>query len=159
MESGLRRIGSGAVFPADRSAPRGDGMADMKLEDGIREIFKRDPRFQPQAYYFIFEALEFTLSRLDSRRHVSGRELLSGVREYALQAFGFLARTVFYEWGITSTENFGQIVFNLVEADLLLKNENDSLSEFRNAFDFEEAFDAEFHRRSGLAEIVDRDAS
>ena len=122
-------------------------MADMKLEDGIRGIVRSDPRFQHQAYYFIFESLEYTLSRLNARRHVSGRELLNGVRDFALDAFGFLARTVFYEWGITSTEDIGEIVFNLVEADLLTKNENDSLSDFRNAFDFEDAFERTFPER------------
>ena len=54
-------------------------MGDMQLEDGIRSVLKRDPRFQPNAYYFIFEALEFTLSRLNARRHVTGKELLEGL--------------------------------------------------------------------------------
>lgn len=130
-------------------------MADMKLEDGIREICRDDPRYTSQAYYFIFESLEYTLSRLGARRHVCGRELLDGVREYALEAFGYLARTVFYEWGITSTEDIGQLVFNLVEADLLMKNENDSISDFRAVFDFEEAFDVEFCRRAGIAFCAD----
>jgi len=116
-------------------------MPDLKLEEGIREIVRRDPRFHPNAYFFIFEALEFTLSRLNTRRHVSGVELLEGTKEFALEVFGFLARTVFYEWGITSTENIGEVVFNLVNADLLMKNEADSMSDFRNGFDFEEAFD------------------
>ncbi len=119
-------------------------MGDQKLEEGIREIVRKDPRFPPQAYLFLFEALEYTLSRLNTRRHVSGPELLEGVREYALDSFGFLARTVFYEWGITSTEHIGEIVFNLVNADLLMRNENDSLADFRDGFDFEEAFDRGF---------------
>jgi uncharacterized repeat protein (TIGR04138 family) len=121
-------------------------MADSKLEVGIRGIVHRDPRFSRDAYFFMFEALEYTLSRLDSRRHVSGKELLEGVREYALKQWGFLARTVFYEWGITSTENIGEIVFNLVNADLLMKNDSDSLADFRNGFDFAEALDGAFLR-------------
>ena len=127
-------------------------MADMKLEDGIREVVTADPRFNPNAYYFIFEALEFTLSRMDSRRHVSGKELLAGVRDYALDTFGFLARTVFYEWGITTTEDIGQLVFNLVSANLLMKNEKDSMADFRDGYDFEEAFDRGFSR-SGLGDF------
>ena len=128
-------------------------MADMKLEDGIREVVRADPRFHAHAYYFIFEALEFTLSRMESRRHVSGRELLVGTREFALESFGFLARTVFYEWGITTTEDIGQLVFNLVSANLLMKNENDSMADFRDGYDFEEAFDRGFSRIS-LDEIA-----
>lgn len=119
-------------------------MADVKLEDGIREVVRQDPRFHPNAYYFIFEALEYTLARLDTRRHVSGKELLEGVRECALESFGFLARTVFYEWGIQNTENIGELVFNLVSANLLMKNEEDTLADFRDAYDFEEAFDRSF---------------
>ena len=65
-------------------------MDEMKLEEGIRDVVRRDPRFHLNAYYFIFEALEYTLSRMDVRRHVSGQELLEGVRDYALESFGFL---------------------------------------------------------------------
>jgi len=131
-------------------------MSEMKLEDGIRKIVGRDPRFSPNAYYFIFEALEFTLSRLNTRRHVSGRELLDGTKLYAIEVFGFLARTVFYEWGITSTEDIGSLVFNLVNADLLMKNDADSMADFRDGFDFEEAFDDALHR-DGLPIFFDLD--
>ncbi len=119
-------------------------MPETRLEDGIRDIVRKDGRFGGQAYYFMFEALEFTLSRLDARRHVSGRELLEGVREYALQVFGYLARTVFYEWGVTTTEHIGEIVFNLVNANLLMKNDSDTVADFRGGFDFVEAFDGAF---------------
>ena len=123
-------------------------MGETQLEDGIRKVVIDDPRFHPNSYYFIFESLEYTLSRLNTRRHVTGRELLEGTREFALESFGFLARTVFYEWGITSTENIGEIVFNLVSADLLMRSDADSMSDFRNGFDFEDAFDREFGRRA-----------
>jgi uncharacterized repeat protein (TIGR04138 family) len=126
-------------------------MGDRKLEDGIREVIQQDPRFDPQAYYFIFEALEYTLSRLNARRHVSGKELLAGIREYALDTFGFLAKTVFYEWGITSTEAIGEIVFNLVRANLLMKQDTDSMADFRDGYDFEDAFDKGF--RPHFAEL------
>ncbi len=119
-------------------------MADMKLEDGIRQIIDRDPRFDANAYFFIFEALEYTLSRMDTRRHVSGKELLEGIREYSLDSFGYLTRTVLYEWGITCTEDIGALVFNLVSAKLLMKNDADSMADFRNGYDFEEAFDRGF---------------
>ena len=132
-------------------------MADMKLEDGIRKLVDKDPRYTGQAYFFIFEALEYTLGRMNPRRHVSGKELLEGIREFALESYGFLSRTVFYEWGITTTEDLGQIVFNLVNANLLMKNETDTLSDFRNGFDFEEAFDRGYLRCGLVPRIADRE--
>jgi uncharacterized repeat protein (TIGR04138 family) len=121
-------------------------MADDKLEQGVREVVRKDPRFSANAYFFMFEALEFTLSHLDARRHVSGKELLEGVRDHALQCFGYLARTVLYEWGITTTEHIGEIVFNLVRANLLMKNDSDTLADFRNGFDFADALETGFLR-------------
>jgi len=121
-------------------------MVEMEV-DRVREIVRRDPRYAQQAYYFMFEALEYTLSRIDKRRHVSGPELLQGVRNYALERFGFLSRTVFNEWGIWRTGDFGEIVFNLVEADLLKKTEDDDPADFADVFEFEDALDRGFERR------------
>jgi uncharacterized repeat protein (TIGR04138 family) len=131
-------------------------MGDLQLDDGIRTIVRKDPRFHRNAYYFMFEALEFTLSGLTTRRHVTGRELLDGTRDYALEAFGYLARTVFYEWGITTTEDIGEIVFNLVNESLLMRNDEDTMADFRNGFDFEE-FDREFVKRAGQIRVADLD--
>jgi uncharacterized repeat protein (TIGR04138 family) len=118
------------------------------LEVGrVRELVRRDPRYAPEAYYFIFEALEFTLGRINEHRHVSGQELLEGIRDYALERFGPLSRTVFNEWGIWRTQDFGEIVFNLVDADLLKKTREDRPEDFREVYDFEDAFDRAYERR------------
>ena len=120
-------------------------MSTEKTET-VLKIVRRDPRYGPQAYYFIFDALDFTLQRLGKTRHVTGRELLEGIRLYASEQFGFLARTVLDEWGITATQDFGEVVFNLVEAGLLSRTEKDTREEFANAYDFAEAFEREFRR-------------
>lgn len=109
--------------------------------ESIHLIVKKDGRYSPQAYYFIFDALDYTIQHMRKMRHVTGRELLEGIRQYATANFGFLARTVLAEWGVTSTQDFGEIVFNLVENDLLKKRPEDSRDDFADLYDFEEAFD------------------
>jgi uncharacterized repeat protein (TIGR04138 family) len=112
----------------------------------VLKIVRKDERYSSQAYYFIFDALDFTLQRIDKRRHVTGRELLEGIRLFATEHFGFLAKTVLNEWGLTCTQDFGEIVFNLVEAGLLSRTEKDTRKDFADVFEFDVAFDAEFRR-------------
>src|SRR6516165_8940768 len=104
----------------------------------LDEIVRRDPRYPYEAYEFVFAALSHTqqkLGRLPSEEeaatpgpenHVSGRELLEGIRDLALREFGLMARVVFRMWGINRTDDFGEIVFNLVEANLMSKTDTDS---------------------------------
>jgi len=73
-------------------------------------------------------------------RHVSGQELLDGIRKYALQEYGPLSRTVLAQWGITTTDDFGQMVFNLVQKGILGKTEQDKIEDFKNGYDFNVAF-------------------
>jgi len=82
--------------------------------------------------------------RGDAPRHVTGKELLEGIREYALKQFGPLAMFVLNEWGIHRTEDFGEIVFNMVDAGLLLKTKDDKKEDFANGYDFEEVFKKPF---------------
>ena len=117
----------------------------------ILEITRKDGRYSPQAYYFIFDALDYTIQRLRKVRHVTGTELLEGIRHYATEHFGFLAKTVLEEWGLTRTDDFGEVVFNLVEAGLLSRTDKDTREDFKDVFDFEEAFENEFRR--SLAEV------
>ncbi|MCB9891178.1 MAG: hypothetical protein H6833_05995 [Planctomycetes bacterium] len=119
----------------------------MNQDEKIRELVRRDPRYTRQAYLFLFEALNHTVDRLgrsgksDDERHVSGRELLEGVRACAVDQFGALARTVLAQWGVRRTEDVGDLVFNLVDAELLFRRENDTQDEFENGYDFRDAFD------------------
>ena len=108
---------------------------------GIAEIIKRDSRYAYEAYTFVFEALGYTLRKIGQRRHVTGRELCFGIRDYAWEKFGYLACTVFNSWGVKSTEDFSQIVFNLVDTGLMGKTETDSPDDFKAVYDFKEALE------------------
>jgi len=120
-----------------------DGEHDF--DEAVRTICGRDPRYDRQAYFFVREALDFTVKMLKKpesgqARHVTGQELLEGIRRYALQEFGPMAITVLRGWGIRRTEDIGEIVFNLVDAGRLGKTKDDSREDFAGGYDFEEAF-------------------
>ena len=111
----------------------------------LYEICRKDPRFDLEAYLFLREALEYTVTHLlrprkGPRRHISGRELAMGFRDYALEQFGPLAFDVLATWGIHQTEDIGSIVFNLVEAGELGKTEEDRQADFDAIYDFADAF-------------------
>jgi len=120
----------------------------MNLGHKLREIVQQDSRYQVEAYEFMFRALDFTMEELNRRdlpdeesRHISARELLNGIQRYSIQQFGYLARSVFNHWGVNTTDDFGEIVFNLVKNDLLKKRPEDSREEFSGVYDFKEALD------------------
>lgn len=120
-------------------------MQTPNLEDVLDEIVARDPRYDRAAYLFVREALEFTQKRVQRAakgrlRHVTGQELLEGIRAYALEEFGPMAKLVLNEWGIHTCEDFGEIVFNMVDAQVLAKTDQDSREDFRDGYDFDEAF-------------------
>ena len=120
----------------------------------IVELVKKDPRFSGEAYEFVFEALDHTLKeRGGARKHVSGPEIMEGVRQLALDQFGFLARAVLENWGITKTDDFGDVVFNMIESDLLQKTANDRREDFWGLYDFEAAFDQAFQASLESVEI------
>ncbi len=110
-------------------------------DDLLRDLVARDGRYRPDAYRFVFEGLDYTLRSLGRKGgHVSGRELLEGIRDCALDQFGGLAGLVFEQWGIRCTGDFGEIVFNLVEAGLMGKTESDSREDFRDVYEFRDVF-------------------
>jgi uncharacterized repeat protein (TIGR04138 family) len=116
-----------------------------KSGERLLSLVAKDPRYKPAAYQFLFESLEFTRSRLAKCRnakvrHVTARELLEGIRLLAIQQFGLLAQTVFNQWGIHSTSDFGELVFNLIEWGEMEKTEEDSRTDFDDAYSFEDAF-------------------
>ena len=116
---------------------------DDQIMDRLRE---RNPRFHDAAYVFVLSALHFVIGRLPEARHISGSELTEGVRDLALERFGPMARTVLEHWGIRATADVGHIVFALVEAGILIKQDEDSLTDFEQVFDFDQAFGEEFRR-------------
>lgn len=106
----------------------------------IEAILAREPAYKFEAYSFVMAGLHFTVARLPKPRHVTGRELAEGLRDYALDQFGPMARTVLEYWGIQSTLDFGKIVFLLIEVELLRRTEEDSVDDFKDVYDFDEAF-------------------
>ncbi|MDD4879471.1 MAG: hypothetical protein PHR22_03325 [Candidatus Omnitrophica bacterium] len=106
----------------------------------IEDVAKKDLRYPEEAYFFVLKGLNFTVAKLDKPRHVTGQELSDGMRLYAIEQFGPMSKDVLEHWGITRTEDFGNIVFNLIEVKLLAKTETDSIEDFKNAYDFKKAF-------------------
>jgi uncharacterized repeat protein (TIGR04138 family) len=120
-------------------------MQEINFEQTLERILRKDARYQREAYLFLREALDHTQRIVTKNgkeplRHVSGQELLRGIRAYALQQFGPMALTVFAEWGVRACEDFGEIVFNMVESSLLSKTQSDSRDDFKGGYDFAEAF-------------------
>jgi uncharacterized repeat protein (TIGR04138 family) len=108
------------------------------------DLFKGRP-YPPGAYKFVLKALEFSVRRLPERRHISGRELLAGIADYARQLYGPLSAEVFKSWGIKDTMDFGEIVFDLVKWNLLSRRDEDTKEDFRSTSDFSEAFENNYN--------------
>ena len=106
----------------------------------VRELVKRRNRYPLEAYLFIFDALDFTLRRIGERRHVSGQELCCGIRDLAIDKFGPLAQVVMSQWQVSETADFGNMVFDLIGADLMGKTEDDNSEDFARVYDLGEAF-------------------
>lgn len=112
----------------------------------VSEILQKDNRYDVEAYNFVLSALDYTLSRLKEKRHVSGVELLEGIREYGMKLYGPMTKTVFEHWGVKTTEDFGEIVFNMIEVGLLYKRPEDTKEEFKSVYDFKVAFEDPYCR-------------
>ena len=113
---------------------------EARFEAKIEALCERDARYKPEAYSFVLAALSYTLARTGEIRHISGQELLDGLRELGIESYGPMAKEVLNHWGILGCRDVGHVVFNLVEEGLLSKTESDSLEDFENGFDFEEEF-------------------
>jgi uncharacterized repeat protein (TIGR04138 family) len=124
-------------------------MTDVQFaEEILEQLRERHPRFHMKAYLFVLSALQAVLEGLGTPRHIAGDELARGVRDLALERFGPLARTVLEHWGIHSTADVGEVVFALVECGILVKQNEDRREDFRDVFDFEEAFERAYPWRS-----------
>src|SRR2546430_2637405 len=121
-------------------------MQKIGFAEALDSIVASDSRYQREAYIFLRDALDFTTKQQKkvkgtTVRHVSGPELLEGVRQYALKEFGPLVITVFDSWGIRSCEDIGHMVFNLIGAGIFGKTEEDSIEDFKSVCDFKEALE------------------
>jgi uncharacterized repeat protein (TIGR04138 family) len=112
------------------------------LEQAFAQIRERDGRYQERGYLFVLAALEFAQGRLPARRHLTGVELAWACRDFALEQFGLLAPAVLEYWGVTSTTDFGRIVFMLIDVGLLARQENDRVEDFDGVYDFDGVFRA-----------------
>lgn len=117
----------------------------INVDEVLDKITTKDPRYAREAYFFVREALDHTQkvvlkSGKSDLRHVTGQELLEGIRQYALEQFGPMALAVLEEWGVRRGEDFGEIVFNMVDNSLLGKTETDTREDFKGGYDFTEAF-------------------
>ncbi len=135
--------------------------------DPFAQLLHEDRRYRLDAYLFVWEALNFaqeelnmgkearrasraertrrgTRNRRSPQRHVTGQELCEAIRRYALQQYGYMAKTVLNSWGIHATGDFGEIVFNLIRIGRMRKTKDDRREDFENLYDFETAFQQEF---------------
>lgn len=122
----------------------------MKRDEpkSLKELAHRT-RYPVDAFHFIRHGLDFTVHRThknpqrlpESKRHVTGRQLCEGLREYALEQYGLMARTVLRRWNIARTDDFGRIVFSMVEAGLMQATSHDSIRDFESVYSFDEALE------------------
>ena len=126
-------------------------MHTVNFEEIVDKIVQLDRRYSREAYFFVREALDHTQQSVHkpprsshdtTDRHVTGQQLLEGIRLYALKTFGPMSLFTLQELGVRSCEDFGEIVFNLVEygQGLFGKTEQDSRNDFKPGYDFEIAF-------------------
>ena len=122
----------------------------------IKAIQENDSRYSSGAYYFLREALDYTIkdsfdddasSRLS--QHITGQELLEGIKKYALERYGPMAFELFKTWGVNNCKDFGNIVFNLVDCQVLGKNESDSPKDFEKGYNFKKTFQDPFVPEKG----------
>ncbi|MCC6507524.1 MAG: hypothetical protein IT423_00345 [Pirellulaceae bacterium] len=120
----------------------------------IAELLKQDQRFHHDAYQFVREALAYAQEILkmphqpvsvgEGDRHLTGQQLCEAIRQYALDQFGFMAKTVLNNWGVFSTSDFGEIVYNLIRIKQMKKSESDRREDFDDVYEFDTAFDPVF---------------
>ena len=126
-------------------------MHTVNFDEIVEKIAQLDSRYAHEAYHFVREALDHTQqsvhksarpSRPLTDRHVTGQQLLEGIRIYALKTFGPMTLFTLNAWGLHSCADFGEIVFNLVEfgQGMFGKTDQDSREDFKPGYDFDLAF-------------------
>jgi uncharacterized repeat protein (TIGR04138 family) len=129
----------------NRHPPKFNVMPKIKFSEGLEKVISKDPRYSREAYIFLKDALDYTIHRTRQgftreNQHVTPAELLDGIREYALEEFGPAVLMVFDHWNVHCTGDFGNMVFNLVDAGVFGLTEQDRLEDFQDQYDFQEAF-------------------
>ena len=119
-------------------------MQKLEFGEALDLIIAEDPRYDREAYNFLRDALDATLKQRKKARegegHVSGQQLLDGIRLHALREFGPMVTTVLDYWGVKCGQDFGEMVFNLIRIGIFGKSETDSIEDFKGGYDFHAAF-------------------
>ena len=113
-----------------------DKVRDEIIENGV------DDRYKTGAYEFVLNGLDFYISKIGEKRHVTGQELSIGLLSFANKQFGLMAGSVLKNWGVEATDDFGYIVYNMIRVGLMSKQPNDSLDDFFNVIDTNAFFDS-----------------
>jgi len=134
-------------------------MQPSQFMDAVQAVISKDSRYDIGAYYFLKDALDFTVKRvMDSNdgehRHVSAQELIVGFRDLALQEFGPMASTLMTEWGISAGNDIGIMVFQLIEAGAFGKQDSDTPDDFANSFDLLQTLEQPFLPRKQQAQLL-----
>ncbi len=124
-------------------------MQPIDFDEVLDKIIEKDPVFHREAYLFLREGLDYAQKKIGKAnkheiRHITGKELLDGLREYGVSMYGPLTATVLKEWGVTRCEDFGEMVFKMVENGLLSKTERDTMEDFKGGYNFFDAFNKPF---------------
>lgn len=115
-------------------------MSNADMLKKINHLCETDPRYRREAYLFVLAGLEFTLQKIAEVRHLTGQELSRGIAGYAREQYGYMARDVLENWGVRTTLDFGEIVYNLIGEGLMRKTEDDRREDFADVYDFAEEF-------------------
>ncbi|MBQ6923478.1 MAG: hypothetical protein IJQ73_02435 [Kiritimatiellae bacterium] len=120
----------------------------MSFEEAVSQYLLEDPRYPAEAYYFIRDGFEYVARDLEEKegapRHLSGRELADGLKEFALDEYGPMAFFTLGQWNIHRTADFGELVYNLIRMGRFSQNKGDKKSDFNDLYDFDEVFNGPF---------------
>ena len=122
----------------------------MDPNESIERVLEQDSRYRSDAYKFVREALSVAPQLLHSaalteeKPHLTGQQLCEAIRLHALNEFGYLAYNVLKSWGVSGTDDFGEIVYNLIDIGLVNKSKTDRREDFHDVYDFEQAFRRDF---------------
>jgi len=124
-------------------------MSKVPFEQAVIEAARQDPRYAADAYHFLRDALDMTIKtmqqgRTDAVNHISGAELCEGLRDYALQQFGPMVPTIFETWGLNTTRDIGEMVFNLIRTGAFSRSKSDKVEDFNHVYSFADAFEKPF---------------
>lgn len=141
----------------------------MHDEIALFEIVENDSRYPMEAYHFVREALAYASDNMQLdlqeferfsdddgpvvERHFTGQQLCEAIRRYAINQFGYMAKVVLRTWNIDSTSCFGDLVYNMIEAEMMKKSDKDRREDFNEVYEFDDVFQAEIEINASAANL------